>query len=104
MYKFHNNILPSIFESFFTRVDQVHNYRTRSSTSESYYIPKVRTMIMDYLILDIKVQLLTTTIVHFDDKSMKLCHITNIPSTNIFGYGASPNSLMLTSNAHVIKY
>jgi hypothetical protein len=57
MYKFHNNILPSIFESFFTRVDQVHNYRTRSSTSESYYIPKVRTMIMDYLILDIKVQL-----------------------------------------------
>jgi hypothetical protein len=43
MYKFHNNILPSIFESFFTRVDQVHNYRTRSSTSESYYIPKVRT-------------------------------------------------------------
>ena len=29
--------------AFFTRVDQVHNYRTRSSTSESYYIPKVRT-------------------------------------------------------------
>ena len=44
------------------------------------------------------------TIVHFEDKSMKLCHITNIPSTKFFGYGARINSLMPTSNALVIKY
>jgi len=27
----------------------------------------------------------------FFDKSMKLCQITNIPDTIIFGYGAIPN-------------
>ncbi len=36
-------MLPSVFESLLTRVDQVHNYRTRSSTSQAYYIPKIRT-------------------------------------------------------------
>ena len=30
------------------------------------------------------VQLLSSKIVHFDDKSMKLCQITTIPKANIF--------------------
>ena len=35
------------------------------------------------------VQLLSSKIVHFDDKSMELCRITTIPKTNIFWYGSS---------------
>ena len=26
MYKYHNQLLPSVFNSFFTKVDQVHSY------------------------------------------------------------------------------
>ena len=29
MYKFHNNMLPHAFKSFFNKVDQVHKYNTR---------------------------------------------------------------------------
>ena len=39
----------------------------------------------------IVVQLLLTKIAHFYDNSMKLWQITNIPNTNISGYGAEPN-------------
>ena len=43
MYKFHNNMLPNAFKSFFNKVDQVHKYNTRLAAKQSYYIPKVRT-------------------------------------------------------------
>ena len=43
MYKFHNNMLPHAFKSFFNKVDQVHKYNTRLAAKQSYYIPKVRT-------------------------------------------------------------
>ena len=49
------------------------------------------------------VQLLSTKIVHFYDKSMKLCQITNIPKTNISGYGAKPNSPLDSSTAQDSK-
>ena len=49
------------------------------------------------------VQLLSTKIVHFYDKSMKLCRITTNPKTNIFGYGAKPNSTLDTSTAQALK-
>ena len=32
----------------------------------------------------------STKIVHFYDKSKKICQITTNPKTNIFGYGAKP--------------
>ena len=50
------------------------------------------------------VQLLSTKIVHFYDKSMKLCQITNIPKTNISGYGAKPNSPLDSSTAQDSKW
>ena len=43
-------------------------------------------------------------IVHFCDKSLKLCQITNIPNTNISGYGARPNSPLDSSTAHDSKW
>ena len=43
MYKYHNELLPSVFNSFFTKVDQVHSYNTRHASKLSYYLPKVRT-------------------------------------------------------------
>ena len=43
MYKYHNQLLPSVFNSFFTKVDQVHRYNTRHASKLSYYLPKVRT-------------------------------------------------------------
>ena len=50
------------------------------------------------------VQLLSTKIVHFYDKSMKLCQITNIPKTDISGYGAKPNSPLDSSTAQDSKW
>ena len=50
------------------------------------------------------VQLLSTKIVHFYDKSMKLCQITTNPKTNIFGYGAKPNSTLDTSTVQALKW
>ena len=41
MYKYHNQLLPSDFNSFFTKVDQVHSYDTRHASKLSYYLPKV---------------------------------------------------------------
>ena len=43
MYKFHNSLLPSVFISFFKRVNKVHNYNTRLSSKLSYTLLKVRT-------------------------------------------------------------
>ena len=43
MYKYHNQLLPSVFNSFFTKVDQVHSYNTQHTSKLSYYLPKVRT-------------------------------------------------------------
>ena len=36
MYKYHNQLLPSVFNSFFTKVDQVHSYNTRHASKLSY--------------------------------------------------------------------
>jgi len=43
MYKFHNELLPIAFSSFFTRVINIHNYNTRLAAKQSYYLPFVRT-------------------------------------------------------------
>ena len=43
MYKYRNQLLPSDFNSFFTKVDQVLSYNTRHVSKLSYYLPKVRT-------------------------------------------------------------
>ena len=43
MYKYHNHLLPSVFNSFFTKVDQVHSYNTWHASKLSYYLPKVQT-------------------------------------------------------------
>ena len=42
MNKYHNQLLPSVFNSFFTKVDQVHSYNTRHSSKLSHYLPKLR--------------------------------------------------------------
>ena len=43
MYKFHNNLLPSYFDAFFTEIGNVHSYNTRAAANESYYLPRART-------------------------------------------------------------
>jgi hypothetical protein len=43
MMKIHNKLLPPIFNTFVTAVNQVHSYDTRSSAKQFYYLPKVRT-------------------------------------------------------------
>ena len=43
MYEYHNQLLPSVFNSFFTKVDQVHSYNTRHASKLSYSLPRVRT-------------------------------------------------------------
>ena len=42
-YKFHNNLLPSYFDAFFTEKGNVHSYNTRAAANESYYLPRART-------------------------------------------------------------
>ena len=43
MHKFHYRRLPSVFDTFFIQVNKKHNYNTRSASSLSYILPKVRT-------------------------------------------------------------
>jgi len=43
MYKFHNNLLPRVFNPYFNSVRMIHNYSTRLSSKMTYAIPKVRT-------------------------------------------------------------
>ena len=44
MYKFHNNVLPAAFHSFFfTKVTSVDNYNTRFAAKHFYYLPYART-------------------------------------------------------------
>ena len=43
MYKFHNQLLPGVFESYFTKVDTVHSYNASHSAKQTYYLPKPRT-------------------------------------------------------------
>ena len=43
MYKFHNNLLPVAFHSYFISVSNVHSYNTRFASKQSYHIPKART-------------------------------------------------------------
>jgi len=43
MYDYHNDNLPISFKSYFTRVNQIHNYNTRLASKNSYALPKART-------------------------------------------------------------
>ena len=43
MFKFHNQLLPSAFQSFFTKLDTVRRYNTRHAAKQSYCLPKART-------------------------------------------------------------
>ena len=43
MYKFHNELLPIAFHSFFTRITNIHNYNARLAAKQSYYLPFART-------------------------------------------------------------
>ena len=46
MYRSHNNLLPRRFVNVFLKVNQVHNYNTRSS--KLYYLPYCRTNIRKF--------------------------------------------------------
>ena len=35
--------LPQIFESYFSSLDQVHNYNTRSKSNKNYFLDSVKT-------------------------------------------------------------
>ena len=53
MYKYHNQLLPSVFSSFFSKISQIHTYNTRLGAKQSYYLPKART---NYGIFNIRFQ------------------------------------------------
>ena len=53
MYKFHNQLLPSVFDAFFNPARNIHSYNTRLSCRMTYAIPKART---NYGILNIRFQ------------------------------------------------
>ena len=38
-----NQLLPSVFQSFFIKLYTVHSYHSRHSAKQSYYLPKART-------------------------------------------------------------
>ena len=51
MYKFYNNLLLLVFDSYFRPSKKVHHYNTMLSSRHAYAIPNVRT---NYGILCIK--------------------------------------------------
>ena len=53
MHKFHNHLLPPVFNNFFTLINKTHNYNTRLASKQSYSLPKART---NYAIFNIRFQ------------------------------------------------
>ena len=53
MFKFHNQLLPSVFNSYFTSVENIHSYNTRA-TAKSVTIFQKQGLIMDCSASDIK--------------------------------------------------
>ena len=43
MFKFHNKLLPAVFDNYFISTSKVHNYNTRLSSQLGYSLPRVRT-------------------------------------------------------------
>ena len=43
MYLSSMKALPQIFESYFSSLDQVHNYNTRSKSNKNYFLDSVKT-------------------------------------------------------------
>ena len=43
MFKFHNNLLPSVFETYFRPISTIHSYKTRLSAKNALSLPRVRT-------------------------------------------------------------
>ena len=43
MFKFHNRLLPAVFENYFISTSKVHNYNTRLSSQLACSLPRVRT-------------------------------------------------------------
>ena len=43
IHKFHQQLLPSVFDNFFADVRDMHTYNTRFAAKHSYYFPKIRT-------------------------------------------------------------
>ena len=70
-------------------------------TAQVYHQFDLIFVLTSFLLL---VQLLSTKIVHFYDKSMNLFQITTNPKTNIFGYGAKLNSTLDTNTAQALKW
>ena len=83
MYKFKNNILPIIFDRFFTSVKQIHSYSTRSATKDHFYMPKIRTNYGKF-----NIRFTGSLIWNSFDDSVKLkkfkCNIINFLSCNEF--------------------
>ena len=63
MYKYHNQLLPSVFSSFFSKISQIHTYNTRLGAKQSYYLPKARTnnLFVSYTIIVIIIRFDTIT-------------------------------------------
>ena len=70
MYKFHNRLLPSVFNNFFTPNSRIHGYNTRSVAKHSYYLPRART---NYGIFNIRFQ--GTKVWNSIDNHLKLMNL-----------------------------
>ena len=53
MHKFHNDLLPSVFNNYLTLISRTHDYNTRLASKHSYLIPKAKT---NYAIFNIRFQ------------------------------------------------
>ena len=47
MYKYHNGLLPSTFDSLFTNLGSSHSYNTRNADNYHFEIHKIRNAILD---------------------------------------------------------
>jgi len=43
MFKYYHNLLPMVFDNYFTCISPKHNYNTRLASKSTYYIDQVRT-------------------------------------------------------------
>ena len=42
MFKFHNKLLPTVFDTYYCPISTIHNHRTRLSSNDTFSLPEVR--------------------------------------------------------------
>ena len=109
MHKFHDGLLPSIYNGLFQRSSDLHNYNTRYASNHNYFIPSVHSNFGKKLISykgaviwrEINAEYKKLPFHHFK----KLCAIIGYPSTKyLVSLSKVPVKLRKLNQKNIVLY